>query len=39
MMAAFGTGLFDDFEDGLEDLLVEEVLVEGGPFAPCRDGE
>ena len=39
MMAAFGIGLFDAFEDGLEDLLLEEVLVEGGPFAPWRDGE
>lgn len=38
-MAAFVIGLFEDLEDCLDDLLVEDVPVEGRPFASREDGE
>ena len=39
MMAAFGAGLLEGLEGDLEELLLENVLVEGRPFATREDGE
>lgn len=39
MVTGFVLGLFEGLEDDPEDLLLENVLVEGGRLAPWEDGE